>query len=227
MISLLVPTRKRPQRLRELINSVIETSFNPQEILCYVADDDDSYDPSVFPEARFVNGPRLIMSDLWNALLPHAKGDIYMLCADDVLFRTYGWDLVVEAAFEAVPDKILLAFGDDGSPSGKIFSTLPFVHKRWVEVVGYFTGPGFSADFSDTWPFDVATMIERTKLLPIFTEHCHHAWGKAGKDLVYQENDARYKRDRPDLLYKQRLPERERDAEKLRKAIEEFQCGVR
>lgn len=219
MISLLVPTRKRPQRLREMIQSVEDTVFSEPEILCYVADDDDSYDGQDFSPAKIIRGPRVVMSDLWNQLLPYATGDIFQLSADDVIYRTPGWDLIVQEAFDSVPDKILLAFGDDGGPSGKVFATLPFVSRRWTEILGHFTGPGYSADFSDTHPFDIATMIGRVKFLPVLIEHCHHMWNKAEKDQTYIENEERYKRDRPDLLYAQRLPERQKYAEMLRKAM--------
>jgi hypothetical protein len=220
MISLLTPTRKRPQRLRAMIDSVLATAYMRPEILCYVTPEDDSYDPLVFPEVHFVVGERLIMSDLWNALIPHAAGNIFMLCADDVLFRTKNWDITVEAAFAESADKILLCYGDDGGPNGKTFATLPFVSRQWVNTIGYFTGPGFSADFSDTWPQDVAEMIGRKKLLPILTEHCHVMWGKAPDDQTYQENRERMARDKTPQLYASRIAERQRDAEKLRAVMQ-------
>lgn len=226
MISLLLPTRKRPERLTQTVTSIADTSTDCPEILCYVSDDDDSYDHLIrqaeeFPEVnKFIRGPRLTMSDLWNALIPHATGDIFMLCADDVIFRTDGWDVEIEKAFAAVPDKILLAYADDGGPNGKNFASLPFVSRRWIETVGYFTGPGFSADFSDTWPNDVADMIGRKKFVPVLIEHMHYIWSKAEEDQTYKENQERWHRDRPDKLYAERLPERLADAEKLRKAMQ-------
>jgi hypothetical protein len=225
MISLLTPTRKRPERLLKMISSAASTAAVVPEIVCYVSDCDDSYDGMIEATShliRMVRGPRLVMSDLWNACLPHATGDIFMLCADDVIFRTPGWDVAIEGAFAEVPDKILLAFADDMGPNGKTFATLPFVHRRWVEAVGYFTGPGFSADFSDSWPFDVAKMINRLRYVDVQIEHAHHLWGKAPLDQTYEENKERYRRDRPDLRYVETLPERYRDSQKLLAAIERF-----
>lgn len=138
MISILCPTRKRPGRLQTMIDSVVATvsDISQVEILCYVTDCDNSYDEMDARPAKVIRGPRVIMSDLWNQLLPHAKGDIFMLCADDVIFRTKHWDVVVEDAYADCPDKILLCYGDDGGPSGKSFATLPFVSRRWCEVIG-------------------------------------------------------------------------------------------
>jgi hypothetical protein len=226
MISLLVPTRKRPEKLRRMTDSVWNTVKgvpgkslrSSVEILCYVTDDDDSYAGNEF-DAKIVRGPRLIMSDLWNTLLPHAHGDILMQCADDVVFRTPAWDRYVEEAFAAVEDKILLVHGHDLHPRGEFFATLPFVSREWVQAVGYFTGPGFSNDFSDTWPNDVADMIGRNKYIPVVFEHVHWMLGKAEMDETYREVEALRRKDNTTALYNARLPERVADAEKLRKAM--------
>jgi hypothetical protein len=220
MISLLVPTRKRPEKLRRMIDSVHATALNDVEILCYVTPDDSSYKEHVWPigPISFITGPRLIMSDLWNALLPHAHGDILQQTADDVVYRTPQWDRYIEEAFAEVPDRILLVHGHDGHWNGENFGTLPFVHRRWAETLGYFTGPGFSVDFSDTWPNDVANLIGRRKYLPLYFEHLHWIWGKSEMDETYQEiQDVRLQEGMAiTALYNERLPERIADAEKLR-----------
>jgi hypothetical protein len=216
MISLLVPTRKRHEKLKRMIDSVRATVLNDVEILCYVTPDDDSYGMASEWDAKFVEGPRMKHSDLWNALLPHATGDILQQTADDVIYRTPAWDRYIEDTFSLVSDRILLAYGYDGSPNGENFATLPFVSREWVNAVGYFTGPGFTADFSDTWPFDVAKMIGRTKYLPLYFEHTHWMWGKSEVDETYKEiNDLRVA-DNNTALYNERLPERMADADKLR-----------
>ena len=209
--------------------SALATAEKPIEILAYTTwDDKESRDliglsdePTVqrAKELKVIVGKRLIMSDLWNALIPHATGDIFMQCADDVVLRTPSWDRYVEAAFAEVPDKILLAFGNDCGPNGENFATLPFVQRKWVETVGYFTGPGFAVDYSDPWPNDVAEMVGRRKYLPLVFEHSHWMWGKAEMDETYKEVHEIRQRDNCEALYNSRLPERQADAEKLRKAM--------
>ena len=224
MISLLTPTRKRPHRLAEMLKSVRDTSRSGDgEVRVYVSDCDDSYDDMIRlnrkSDLHFHRGPRVTFSNLWNMLLPFAKGDIYMLCADDVIFKTPGWDLVVNRAYAECPDKILCCYGNDGSPNGLNFATLPFVSRRWVEILGQFTPDGYSSDFCDSHVQDIADMIGRKKLLPIETLHAHWLWGKAEKDEVYEENLARNERDNNTQRYVERLPERIREAEKLREAM--------
>jgi hypothetical protein len=229
LISLLVPTRKRPEKFKRMALSALATAEKPIEILAYVTWDDeeskalialsDEREIQRSKDLKVIVGKRRIMSDLWNALLPHATGDIFMQCADDVVFRTPCWDRYVEEAFAAVPDKILLAFANDGSPNGERFATLPFVHRRWTQTIGYFTGPGFAVDFSDTWPFDVATMVGRVKYLPLLIEHEHWVWNKAQMDETYKEVNEIRQRDDCSKFYADRLPERQADAEKLRKVM--------
>lgn len=221
MISVLVPTRARPDRFEQMWNSFNATVKNPHtRILAYLQDDDirsGEYQRHI--NVRYIKGPRLIMSNMWNELIQYSKGDIFMQAADDIIFRTIGWDQIVENAFNECPDKVLLCHGDDLSPHGKTFATLPFVHRRWVETVGYFTGQGYSADFSDTHPNDVADMIGRKKLLPIVIEHLHWIWGKSEKDQTYTENLERNIRDENSKLYASRIAERVADADKLKAII--------
>jgi hypothetical protein len=238
MISLLTPTRKRPERLKKMIESVFDTAANLEgvEIVAYIGEDDNSYaemDPGTADSlsaasrrfVKFVYGPRVIFSDLWNQAAKHARGDIFMLCADDVFFRTRGWDVVVEAAFAQVPDRILCVYADDMGPSGKSFATLPFVSRQFCDVLGYFTGPPlFEADFSDAWPQDVAEMIGRRRFLPgIEIEHQHWLWGKADRDVVYDENERRKAASNPGKKYAETEHLRKADAAKLKAAIDHFQ----
>jgi hypothetical protein len=214
MISLLCPTRKRPEKLRRMIESVRATALHDVEILCYITNDDDSYKGKF--DARIIHGPRMLLSDLWNTLIPHAKGDIFQQTADDVTYRTPQWDRYVEEAFAAEKDRILLCYGNDCSPNGEKFATLPFVSREWVDTVGYFTGPGFAVDYSDTWPNDVSEMIGRKKYLPLIFDHHHWVWGKSAMDETYQEIHNIRLRDNCSAQYAARLPERQADAEKLR-----------
>ena len=46
-------------------------------------------------------------------------------------------------------------------PRRKNFLTHGFLHRNWVETVGYFVPPYFSSDFNDTWLNEVADMIGR------------------------------------------------------------------
>lgn len=225
-ISLLIPTRKRPENIKRLWDSLVKTTFDLDsiELVLAVDDDDDSYDGLGFDLHKY---SRTVLSQYWNHCFERAKGDICMHAGDDLVFKTTGWDLAVLEAFEEVPDKILFVHGDDGSPNGKTFGTHGFIHRNWVEAVGYFVPPYFSSDYNDTWLNSVAHQIGRYRYIDIYYEHMHPAWGKAKWDATHNERLARHKKDKVEDLYASKAPERLRDAEKLKAFIGEFSASSR
>lgn len=213
MISILCPTRGRPEWLARMVQSVRDTSSGV-EVCCYVDEDDGAYQDYLKTEGvLFHQGPRLTHSDYYNKLAELASGDLLMMAGDDAIYRTPGWDAMVEEAFAACPDKILMVHGDDLGPNGKVFATHPIISRRWVDIVGRFTPPYFSGDWADTWLNDIANDLGRRLLLPFVNEHMHWVWGKAEKDKTYADTDKRKFMDRTDVLYRDRIFERfaERD----------------
>ena len=223
MISLLCPTRGRPEHVKRLHESVQQSCSGlvPVELFCYVDEDDLATIGKIneLHGIRIQVGPRLCLSDYWNELAKTARYDLLMLMADDVVFRTKDWDLMVSEAFDLAPDHILMVHGDDKGPAGKSFATLPIVHRKWVETVGYFTPPGFPGDFADTWLDEVAHSLGRHKFVPFVVEHLHHVWGKSPYDKTYRDKDVRQKEHDSRKVYEQRRRERIRDAEKLLQVI--------
>lgn len=223
LISLLLPSRGRPDWFRRLLASALHTAVHPRqvEVVAYV----DNDDPELFnygslhgqlPQLRLLTGPRCLMSAAWNRCAAEAEGEIFMHCGDDVVFQTPGWDAVVRKEFAATEDKILFAYGDDLGPNGKVFGTHGFVHRRWVEAVGYFLPPLFSSDWNDVWLNEVAEAIGRKKLLPFVTEHMHYTFGKAERDRTHAEREERGERDNVVQVYRDSENLRRRDARKLR-----------
>lgn len=231
MISLLLPTRQRPDNLKRLVDSINETASNPSdiELVTYIDDDDWLYEALDLEIAwGRAGGPRtdsdglVNLSAMWNRCYDACHGDIIMHCGDDIVFRTRGWDDIVRNAFDAVPDKILFTYGWDGIQP-KTFGTHGFVHRRWIEAVGYWLPPLFSSDFNDCYLNDVAKLIGRHRFIDIYTEHLHFCIGKAEQDLNTQERLARHERDRPQDLYNSPMVQQmiADAAERLRGAMRE------
>lgn len=226
MISLLVPSRGRPDNIRRLIDSLGDCQTYGYELLVRLDEDDRTkkkypyFDNSPCPDVTYFIGPRVLMSQNWNELAAHAKGDILWHGGDDVTFRTIGWDQIVRAAFP--PDNIALVHGHDLSPNGDWLATHGFLHRKWVDTVGYFVPPYFSSDYNDMWLVDVAHMIHRRIYVPIVTEHHHPAHGKGEWDLTHMERLERHKQDNVDALYRSEEmgDKREMDAAKLMDVME-------
>lgn len=210
MISLLLPTRQRPSGVQRLAESIAATAADPAhvELVLFVDDDDTSYDDmETLPIGwHLLRGPRadenglVNLSRKWNACLEVAFGKLIMHCGDDIVFRTPGWDDVVRSAFSATPDNILFAYGRDGI-QGPDFGTHGFIHRAWIEAVGYLFPPLFVSDYNDTFLNDVAKRIGRHHLLDVYTEHMHYIAGKAEVDRNTAERLARHQQCKPDLLY--------------------------
>jgi hypothetical protein len=226
VISILIPTRQRFPQLKRVIHSAKSTgvlSSSKVEFVCYVDDDDHSYD-DFNEDVVWVRGPRIVLSNTWNKCAEVAKGDILMQGNDDISFITPGWDLRVESAFEKYPDHIVLVHGNDGStPYNKSgrgeFGPHPFLHRRWIDTVGYMTPPYFSSDYGDTWLNDVANGIDRRHYINITVEHHHFLFGKTAEDQVTKERLIRHSCDSVEQLYNDLAPLRERDIEKLKAVI--------
>lgn len=216
MISLLVPSRYRPEGLLEMVESAVSLADNPENIeVVAMIDNDDTYDIT-HPNLSIYQVPRTVLSEYWNLAYEKAQGPIYMHCGDDIRFRTKGWDTIVEWNFSQYPDRILFLYGRDGLQD-EVLGTHGFLHKNWVDAVGYFVPPYFSSDYNDTWLNEVAEMIGRRIYEPkIYTEHMHPAANKGEWDKTHQERQQRHLDDKVDNLYQSKQKERQRDAEKLR-----------
>lgn len=191
----------------------------------YVDEDDTKTQKSAVVKEKNVVitvGPRIVLSKTWNEAYKKATGEIFMHMGDDLIFRSKNWDDHVVKVFKKYPDRIAFAFGDDGFWKEK-FGTHGFIHKNWIDTVGYFVPPYFSSDFNDTWLNEVAEVIGRKFYMPkVYIEHMHPMFNKAPWDKTHLERLERGKKDNVTLLYASKIHERIADANKLAKFITEF-----
>ena len=224
LISVLVPSRGRPDSLRRMIESAKATAVYDRgiEIVARVDDDDpgDYWLGYEWPDVRWIVGPRALLSENWNECAAVANGEILMHAGDDVTFNTPGWDQRVRDEFAKLPDRIGLVFGDDLSTNFPDLATHGFLHRRWVEAVGYFLPPLFSCDWNDVWISEVAKKIGRAiPMADVVIEHHHYTFGKSERDQTHADREERGQRDDVVNLYKRTVKEREADAAKLRAVL--------
>lgn len=225
-IAVVLPTRNRPHLLERFCYSVFENALNLDNVKIYLyIDEDDNLTNYGLKniEEKYPNkiykmiGPRILMSETANKLLPMIKEDIFYLGADDLIIRTKGWDDLIINKFNEIEDKIALLYGDDCYHA--FFATHPILHRRWVEQLGYLTPPYFSSDYADTWLNDVSDKLGRKYKLPFVNEHMHFTFGKAPVDMTYAENRNRYVKDNPMDLYNRLADKRQEDVSKLLKIM--------
>lgn len=217
-ISILCPTRGRPDGLDELIATAKATAAGPIQLVIYVDDDDESM-ADWNGDAHVIRGPRILLSEAWNRCAERATFNVMMHCGDDIRFRTPGWDWQVLEAFRRYPDRIVLVHGRDGIHD-EAMATHGFLHRRWVDTIGCFVPPYFSSDYNDLWLTEVADALDRRHYLhDVYTEHLHPAVGKAPIDRTHEERMARHAADDCDRIWRNTRQARDEWVTKLRAAI--------
>lgn len=109
LVSVLIPSRARPERLQKTLNSVMETVENPSivEVLIRLDNDDHHrYGGLTWagPEVGILRGERMkgyaSLNLMYTELAEVATGKYVMIMNDDCWFLTKGWD----SALAAIPD---------------------------------------------------------------------------------------------------------------------------
>lgn len=222
MVSLLVPTRKRPHRLKEMWDSARDTAQSPDklELVFYVDEDDRTYDNHDFGNAHMLIGHRIPISEAWDKCWEQAEGEYLGLIGDDIIFKTPNWDMFLRTKFDEIPDKIAYVFGDDGTFNGKFFGTHGFIHQNWAKTVGYFVPPYFSANQVDRWLNEAARSLGRLRYGDFELEHRHAGYQKADWDSTYEEG--RQRAPENEAEWNRRQPQLQEDIKKLQEFIECF-----
>jgi hypothetical protein len=228
MISVLCPSRGRPEQARQLLDTIRATAATTGVELILRLDDDDPRladyaDQVTGTDVQIIVAPRTTLSICWNECAAIAHWDVLMLCGDDIRFRSPDWDKLVMDTIWSCPDRLVLVHGRDGIQDSRV-ATHPFMHRRWMETVGYFVPPLFASDWNDMWLTEVADMIGRRCYLPdLYTEHMHPVVGKGPMDQTHLERLDRHRTQGVDQLYRDTADGRRADADRLSAAIQRFQ----
>lgn len=232
-ISLLIPTRKRPHYLERLFKSIVATADNINEIeACLYIDNDDNETINKLDElSKIMNvydiiGPRIRLSQTWNECYDGSDWDSEIIWHgnDDCEFVTKGWDTLVIKAFDQYNDKIVFVGGRNSwTPHDGDLFTHGWLHKNWINTLGYTTPDYFSSDFCDLWLTEVAKKIGRFHYIPeLLIPHYHPAYGTAPEDQTHKDRIIRHYADNVKQKYDDLASKREEDANKLRKFINDY-----
>ncbi|MBK8015763.1 MAG: hypothetical protein JNL33_12150 [Betaproteobacteria bacterium] len=202
-ISLLLPTRGRPQLVERLFKSIRETTHQLDriEVVLYVDEDDapsHCLADEVLQVVRIV-GPPDTMGAYNTKCLERARGDIIMLANDDMVMRTGGWDDRLRQVDLEFADKIYLAYGNDLFKN-RAWCTFPVLSRRTCELLAEPYPPVYRGAFIDSHLVDIFQRLQkagepRIRYLPdVIFEHLHYRVGKGAFDETYQRRD-RFKDD--------------------------------
>jgi glycosyltransferase involved in cell wall biosynthesis len=207
--------------MRDFYQSLKDTSRVMPEVCVYIDDDDIPETLATIKDLgiKYIQGPRHTLSQCCNEAAVLATGSILMYCGDDYRFREKDWDVKVITEFNKSKDKIIFVYGDDGK-CGRRLGTCGFIHRRWVDTVGYFNPPYFSSWCIDGWINDIAESLGRRVYLDfVLAEHLHPMNGTAEMDSTYEFGYPLHDLNMQILNDPEHVAIRQADAEKLRKLL--------
>lgn len=212
-IGILCPTRKRAAHLKRYIESIIGTAQKPERCTFHFLLDDDDTGTKEFLDSLIIENKTKIkycsfphgavaLSDMWNKLYENCEDEIVMISGDDAVMRSASWDVAIDSVFNQIPDKICLVYGRDGIHDQK-FAAQFFLHREWIQAAGYIFPKYYTADWADTWVFDVSKILQRAVFVPdIFLEHMHWSVGKSDVDETVVLAQSRRQSDNNELMFR-------------------------
>lgn len=232
-ISLLVPSRERLNLKLTLISSIITTVSNINDVeLIFGIDEDDPTRDTVYKIAAAIpfvkivdiknNGKFIGINKIWNLLVPHASSDILGYIGDDMIFKTANWDseIIKELTTNLPVDKIKLVHCFDGYRTTDEICVNAFLHKQYVDVVGYLCREEFLINWSDQWLYQTFKAFDRiTYRSDIHIQHNHWVFGLRKRDTVADRMLSDNKDKISDQLWHDLSSKRVEDVEKLSKYL--------
>lgn len=189
-ILIVLPSRGRPWKLLESIASIQSTSSSCDILVC--TDSDDLTSPLIrHPRVMHWSGPRKSFVQWVNLGVKAFVHDYWVFAwgADDVLFKTEGWDDIVMTKMSRKDDII---YGSDGVQNEKL-PTHPFVGCAYPRSLGYFIYPALKHYYADNWFHHLGKSRNRITYVPeIKTTHRHHCNGSSKVDQTYTDANKRY-----------------------------------
>ncbi|MBI5235170.1 MAG: hypothetical protein HY886_02845 [Deltaproteobacteria bacterium] len=198
-LSILLPTRGRPDRLKKLFESLLRTTTNLRglEVVLYIDANDVLSQGVVFPELnvrRVIRPLGAPMGAMVRECFEASRGRYVMLMNDDVVVRTNGWDAVMLQAFEGFPDDIALVYGND-LDQGERVPTFPVMPRLACGIIDGPCPPDYLNLHIESHIFDVFKRLralghDRIRYLgDVVFEHMHYTVGKSGVDATYVKKD--------------------------------------
>jgi hypothetical protein len=201
-----------------MCDSARETAYGDINILAYLDSDDTGRDK--YQEDVFIGEP-MPLGPAYQFLYNKSKADIVMMCADDIVFRTHGWDVKVKEK-SPLDGVFLCSFDDLGRPRKE--DGHPFIGRKFIDLVGYFTYPKLKHSCVDNWMVDIAKGVNRYIYSDIVVEHMHPKYNKGNLDGTYASNSKSIKQaDGAIYLGSEGKAEIKRAIERIRKYLDNRQ----
>lgn len=196
LISLLLPTRGRPELVARFFDSVVNTAdhLHAIEVILYVDEDDPGshhLDGGPLQTVRII-GPNRSMGAYNTECYKASRGQIIVLVNDDMVMRTSGWDRELRAMDSRFSDRIYLGYCNDLLKKGGL-ATFPILSRSTCELLIDPYPTAYTGAFIDFHLFDIFKRIQHQGferiiyLHDVVFEHLHYRTGKAAYDATYSK----------------------------------------
>ena len=186
-ISVLVPTRKRLERLEKLIDSWNHTvcDLASSELVFRIDDDDRDSADLIEPFGHTViSGPRLdgyrSLPAFFEELRFASTGDLLMTANDDMVFRTVGWPQRVLEAANQYPDGMFCLGVDVQNAKNYPFA---IVSRRAVDAMGSIHDPRLF--WGDVYLRDIFAAFGRA--IRLDSVRIDHEWAGHSPDQTFRD----------------------------------------
>lgn len=202
-LSLIVPTRQRPEQLRRFLDSIQRTISSIHDIeIILVVDADDVESSTTSHETLRVRSvivePGQTMGALNSAGISASRGQYVILLNDDVVVRTIGWDKRIRTALRRFRDDIVLVHVNDTLFCDRL-CTFPLVSRTFYRLAGGII-PGYHRYRIDDHIEDIFNMLaalgkRRTLYFPDLVFAHLNTVERSEGDHVYASDPAILARD--------------------------------
>ncbi|MEM7071497.1 MAG: hypothetical protein AAF403_07030 [Pseudomonadota bacterium] len=193
---ILLPTYKRPEKLKKFIDSAVK-SLTSETIILGVNSDDDSYDHIDLPDFMLMmkvpptNGAARVCQHIFNYFYDEPW---YGILSDDVIIHTKHWDVLLA---QAAQQQHVIYF--KSRPEFEFRTDHFFLSGRFMRAIGGINFLDFNHYAADSYAKEVANfMFPRLVYTDdVYIEHVHPMFETAKVDKTYQRNDENKYYDAP------------------------------
>lgn len=216
-INLMLPTRKRAKEAKEAISSALDLAEHPERVKIVLRTDfDDTTDYSGVRKDHLLTGPKIGCSPSYQEIARIFPNDLVMVFADDLRFRTQGWDADFEEVYDHNNGLPFALYANDKHTK---MATHPVVTRSWLKLFGGLWGVPFEHFYSDTWIDDVARRAGYLNYLKdTVAEHASPKYNLMPKDETWHESRWGDKIDEDKALYRNNQKLRDEWVEKLKES---------
>ena len=159
LVSVLMPSRKRPESLARAVSSL---AYGDVEIIVGLDEDDPTVRQAEdlvapFPGVRVCVNPRFqCLGVLFNRLAEQADSEWIVPFPDDYTMDDPNWAEVTYDTLQKLPKKLGVSYIWD--PIYPHFASMPIVSKTMIRFQGFYMPPFFPFLFGDTWWNEIGVM---------------------------------------------------------------------